>query len=189
MAFIRTKKVGDKEYRQLVENYRDDGRHRQRVLAHLGKHETLEEAIEAARVKVEAAKSEKFWEARGQAWNYEETIQQRYGPLLERYHGGKIPETTEVSERARLSEVEVPEEVEEYRRAFGDVREVEHVTVYGTHVVHAGLERFRDYLYWYGRWRETVQRLEHTLHRHEERLKKLEAALDDERKRRPSSGD
>ena len=47
MAFYRTKRVHGKEYRQLVENYRDEsGKHKQRVLAHLGRYETVEEAAE-----------------------------------------------------------------------------------------------------------------------------------------------
>jgi len=36
MAFIRYKTVGGKKYAQVVENYRQDGKHRQRVLVHLG---------------------------------------------------------------------------------------------------------------------------------------------------------
>jgi DNA repair exonuclease SbcCD nuclease subunit len=47
LAFYRTKRVRGKEYRQLVENYRDEsGKHKQRVLAHLGRYETVEEAAE-----------------------------------------------------------------------------------------------------------------------------------------------
>jgi len=45
-VFIRKKRVDGREYHQLVENYREDGQVRQRVLAHLGTHATLEEAIE-----------------------------------------------------------------------------------------------------------------------------------------------
>lgn len=46
MAFIRTKRVGGREYYQLVENYRENGRHRQRVLAHLGASLDVDAAIE-----------------------------------------------------------------------------------------------------------------------------------------------
>jgi hypothetical protein len=45
VAFVRTKRVGEHEYRQLVENYRENGHHRQRVLAHLGHHDTLERVM------------------------------------------------------------------------------------------------------------------------------------------------
>ena len=45
LAFYRTKRVNGREYRQLAENYRGEGGvHRQRVLAHLGGFETVEEA-------------------------------------------------------------------------------------------------------------------------------------------------
>jgi hypothetical protein len=36
VAFIRTKRVNGKEYAQVVENYREGGKVRQRVLLHLG---------------------------------------------------------------------------------------------------------------------------------------------------------
>ncbi len=45
MAFVRTKKVAGGEYRQLVENYREDGRVRQRVLVHLGACPNVEDAL------------------------------------------------------------------------------------------------------------------------------------------------
>jgi hypothetical protein len=37
MAFVRHKRVGGKDYAQIVENYREDGKVRQRVLLHLGR--------------------------------------------------------------------------------------------------------------------------------------------------------
>jgi hypothetical protein len=37
MAFLRTKKIGDSKYFYWVENFRDDGKPKQRVLAYLGK--------------------------------------------------------------------------------------------------------------------------------------------------------
>ncbi len=53
MAFVREKKVpgkGDKTYSyyQLVEGRRVDGKVRQRVVAHLGKHDSIEAARAAA---------------------------------------------------------------------------------------------------------------------------------------------
>jgi hypothetical protein len=45
MAYVRKKRVGGREYYQLVEGYRENGKVRQRVLAHLGKRETPEAAI------------------------------------------------------------------------------------------------------------------------------------------------
>ena len=45
MAFLRSKIVNGKRYYQLVENERVDGKHKQRVLMHLGRHKTVEAAI------------------------------------------------------------------------------------------------------------------------------------------------
>ncbi len=44
--FVRKKKVGSHEYYQLVENRRESGKVRQRVLAHLGRYESLEANLE-----------------------------------------------------------------------------------------------------------------------------------------------
>ena len=48
MAYVRKKRVGKYEYYQLVEGKRVDGKVRQRVIAHLGKHGSIEEARQAA---------------------------------------------------------------------------------------------------------------------------------------------
>ncbi len=45
MAFVRTKKVKNEEYYQLVESRRVEGKPRQKVLVHLGKHPTVNEAL------------------------------------------------------------------------------------------------------------------------------------------------
>ena len=52
MAFVRKKRSGGHDYYQLVENYREDGKHKQRVLAYLGKHATVEDAIAELREKL-----------------------------------------------------------------------------------------------------------------------------------------
>ena len=54
MAFVRRKKVHGYTYYQLVRNYREEGKHRQEMLAHLGHHESLEAAILAEDRKVAA---------------------------------------------------------------------------------------------------------------------------------------
>ena len=45
MAFVRIKRVDGKEYHQLVESRRVDGKPRQKVLLHLGQHASVEEAL------------------------------------------------------------------------------------------------------------------------------------------------
>jgi hypothetical protein len=150
VAFVRTKRVGDHEYRQLVENYRENGHHRQRVLAHLGQYGTVEEAIEGARQRLanlEASRlAEQVQEAEREVAGRERSIRERYGKQLAHYHDGEIPTPAEVKKRTgtdkqapTVGEVEekspllgfvykvpvyagvpIPPEVDEYSRAFGD---------------------------------------------------------------------
>ena len=49
MAFVRAKVVEGYTYYQLVHNYREAGKHRQKVLCHLGKHSSLDKAVEDKR--------------------------------------------------------------------------------------------------------------------------------------------
>jgi len=44
-AYVRKKGVGRYEYYQLVENRRVDGKPRQKVLVHLGRHPTIDDAL------------------------------------------------------------------------------------------------------------------------------------------------
>ncbi len=60
MAFVRTKRVGGREYYQLVESYRENDKVRQRVLAHLGRSPTVEAAIEDLE-RYERAERERGW--------------------------------------------------------------------------------------------------------------------------------
>lgn len=75
MAFVRKKRVDGQEYYQLVENYQENGKVRQRVLAHLGRDPSVEAAIEeleryienfrgwAARSRAKAQEVREPWEA------------------------------------------------------------------------------------------------------------------------------
>ena len=47
MAYVRKKEIKGGVYHQLVENRRIEGEPRQRVLVHLGKHETVDDALQA----------------------------------------------------------------------------------------------------------------------------------------------
>ena len=69
MVFVRAKKVGGREYYQLVENYRPEGSKapRQRVLLHLGRYDTVEAALkgwprELRRLRRDAAKIRERYE-------------------------------------------------------------------------------------------------------------------------------
>ena len=89
MAFVRTKDVYGHKYYQLVESYRENGKVRQRVLAHLGESASLEEAVEATAVEI--AKLREMRQA---------LLDEREGILLElhqklpnvmEHHGGVPP--------------------------------------------------------------------------------------------------
>ena len=45
LAFVRIKRIDGREYYQLVESRRVDGKPRQKVLLHLGHHPTVDEAL------------------------------------------------------------------------------------------------------------------------------------------------
>lgn len=55
MAFVRYKIVQGKRYYQVVCNYRQDGKHKQEVLCHLGEYRDLQTAIEEETMIVEHA--------------------------------------------------------------------------------------------------------------------------------------
>jgi hypothetical protein len=48
-VFVRRKKVKGNTYYQLVRNYREDGKHKQQFLCHLGRYKSLEAAIATER--------------------------------------------------------------------------------------------------------------------------------------------
>lgn len=61
MAFIRRKRVHGHEYYQAVRNYRDsNGKHRQEVLVHLGKHCSLDAAVTAERTAAKIERERAF---------------------------------------------------------------------------------------------------------------------------------
>jgi hypothetical protein len=125
VAFVRTKRVGDHEYRQLVENYRENGHHRQRVLAHLGHADTVEDAIEGARqslANLEASRlAEQVQEAEQEVAEWERSIRKRFGDQLARYHDDEIPTPQEVKRRTGTDKLapKTDEVLEEYGPRFG----------------------------------------------------------------------
>ncbi len=101
MAFVRTKVREGRTYYQLVYNYREAGRHRQKVLCHLGKHSSLESAIEASR-REEAQLRNKSAELFRKTTEMKQTIFDRYGGII----GRDIPSPVEaeaIEEKARES--------------------------------------------------------------------------------------
>jgi hypothetical protein len=57
-VFVRRKKVNGNTYYQLVRNYREDGKHRQQVLCHLGRYKSIEAAIAGERELAEEQERE-----------------------------------------------------------------------------------------------------------------------------------
>jgi hypothetical protein len=56
VPFIRVKFIKGREYRYLVEGVRVDGKVRQRVIAYLGEHETVQAAYDYWRGQMKGAK-------------------------------------------------------------------------------------------------------------------------------------
>ncbi len=54
MAYVRAKRQGERVYYQLVESYRDGGKVRQRVIAHLGPWPEIDQAIDGLRDRAAA---------------------------------------------------------------------------------------------------------------------------------------
>jgi DNA-binding XRE family transcriptional regulator len=82
MVFVRRKKMGGKHYYQLVRNDRVAGKHRQKVLCHLGVHDSIEAAIadrqrQVAHYEKEAASKEE------EAHRKEAELKELYGDEAE----------------------------------------------------------------------------------------------------------
>ncbi len=89
MAFVRTKRVDGKEYRQLVESYRENGKMRQRVLAHLGQADSLEAAIQNAAAELRETRDKQQALREERAGILAEL--NRELPKVMRFHGGVPP--------------------------------------------------------------------------------------------------
>lgn len=100
MRFIETKEVVDEEtgktrrYYQLVENNLEDGRSRQKVVAHLGKHPTVEDAVAELHKRLRELEAKRD-EHREEADRYASDIARTYSTQLRKYHGGRIPKRSE----------------------------------------------------------------------------------------------
>jgi hypothetical protein len=197
--FIRTKRVNGKEYKQLVENYRENGHHRQRVVAHLGHHATAEEALDAAREELERLENGKLikqaLEAAEAERNWRRSILQNYGSQLDRFHDGQIPSESEVARRTgkvekapetdevlemfygrpiyARQEVPIPPEVDEYCRAFGDgtAKKTERPDWYGYTVNYPRLWEYERRIRNHDHWLRRSRAKTSELNRRRERLK------------------
>ncbi len=102
MAFVRRKIVHGNTYYQLVRNYREEGKHRQEVIYHLGKHKSLAAAIAQLEESLARDKSD-IASYRSRAKRCVENPNTR--DLMRKYFGGRIPSLGEAKTlRAKLLE-------------------------------------------------------------------------------------
>ena len=86
MAFVRRKRVGPYEYHQLVENRWMDGKPRQRVLLHLGRYATVEDALEGWPKEVEGLRrfANQQWDKADRLKKEERSFERTLETTLER---------------------------------------------------------------------------------------------------------
>ncbi len=92
MAFVRAKVVEGYTYYQLVHNYREAGKHRQKVLCHLGKHSSLDKAVEDKRREEEELR-DKAVRLFDITTEHKETILERYGEMV----GREVPSSNKAA--------------------------------------------------------------------------------------------
>jgi hypothetical protein len=162
VSFIRTKEVVDNEtgktyhYYQLVETYCKDGRSRQKVVAHLGKHPTIEDAVAALRKRLRELEA-KHGEHRKEADRQASAIVRKYSAQLKKFHGGRIPTRNE-DHRLAWPKPWATEKGRRYMRDFGRVEWKRSFLREGqTYEVYSGYETFSSwvYLYWWHRKKAT----------------------------------
>ena len=86
MAFVRTKTRNGKRRYHLVENYRKDGKVRQRIIAYLGEHATVEVAIEQLAQEIQRRRQRAELNRRKA-----DEIRQRMHPNWIAMNGGEVP--------------------------------------------------------------------------------------------------
>jgi hypothetical protein len=93
-VFVRRKKVKGNTYYQLVRNYREDGKHKQQFLCHLGRYKSLEAAIAAERELAERHERAAATHLE-EAQYFKELCLQEYAEELEEM-GGDFPSRRQV---------------------------------------------------------------------------------------------
>ncbi len=196
MAYIRTIHVPDRktgkvyEYKQLVEAEWNGGHPRQRVLAHLGRHDTPDAAI-AELKKRRAPLAAKLSEHRRERLRYEKGIRDHFSDALEKHHGGEIPSLAEAERRAGgygyiiHHERRSPEDAEKeaYMADFGDWQEYpeethSYIGRVGPRTIYRGYHRFDEWLRSLEYHGEKARGLAERERKLSERIRKLEACKD-----------
>ena len=173
MAFVRKKKVAGREYRQLVENYRENGEHRQRVLAHLGQHETVEDAIAGLRNKWSTLAAERDEHLAEQA-RYQAGLLDRFSAALEKHYGGEIPTYDEVVANGGYFYWLFRDEEAAYRSDFGPAQQ-EWLSGSGRREVYRGYGTFKNWVYRAEHHQEQAVKLRSKIDKLRSGIEKLEA--------------
>lgn len=172
MGFIRAREVVDeasgetRRYYQLVED-------QQRVVAHLGEHPTVEDAVTELRGRLRELEVERD-EHRREAEEHASAIVQTYPAQLERYHGGRIPTRNEHHGMA-WPKPWATEKGRRYMRDFGRVEWKPSSRREGqTYEAYSGYETFASWVRAY-RWHEKkVAGLQARIDRLSAKLEKFE---------------
>jgi hypothetical protein len=156
VSFIESREVVDREtgetrrHHQVVEIFREEGRDQRRILAHLGEHPTVEEAVAELRERrreLEASRDEH----REEADRHASDIRRRYSSQLKKYHGGCIPEWSE-HHRLAWPKPWATERGRRYMRDFGRVEWKRSLMREGqTYEAYSDYETFGSWvhLYWW----------------------------------------
>jgi hypothetical protein len=156
VSFIEAREVVDREtgethrHHQVVEIYREKGRDQRRILAHLGEHPTVEEAVAGLRERRRDLETMRD-EHREAADRYASDIRRRYSSQLKKYHGGCIPERSE-HHRLAWPKPWATERGRRYMRDFGRVEWKRSLMREGqTYEAYSGYETFGSWvhLYWW----------------------------------------
>ena len=179
VSFIRIKEVVNKEtgktylYHQLVENHRKEGRSQQRVVAHLGKNPTLEDAVAELRKRLRELEA-KLDEHREEADRHASAIVEKYSAQLKKYHDGRIPTRNEDHGLA-WPKPWATETGRRYMRDFGRVEWKRSLQKEGqTYEAYSGYETFSSWVNTYWRHRKKAAELRGRIDKLSAKLGKFE---------------
>lgn len=179
MCFVRIKEIVNKEtgktyrYHQLVENYWQEGRSQQKVVAHLGEHCTLEDAIAELRKRLHELEAKRH-EHREEEDKYASDITLKYSPQLIKFHGGRIPPQNEHHALA-WPKPWATERGRRYMREFGRVEWKPSLQKEGqTYEAYSGYETFGSWVRMYWWHKKNVAELQGRIDRLTTKLNKFE---------------
>ena len=181
--FIRTREVANKEteniYRhyELVETRWEDGCSRQKVVAHLGEHPTVEAATTELRKRLRELEAKRD-EHREEVDRYASAITRTYPAQLRKYHGGCIPTD---SEHHKLSWPKpwATEKGRRYMRDFGRVEWRRSLLKQGqTYEAYSGYETFGSWVQAYWRHEKKAAELQARADKVSAKLDKFERLSD-----------